>query len=105
MRTVHVLNAQRLLEINRLELAVGLHADSDREGSPFAEIAISTVLAAPICTSTAFCPYEWAHSSSAARLGIVSVEPWSSISWRRLKSVRVRVTLSRVVPMNSAISS
>ncbi len=49
--------------------------------------------------------YALTQPSSASTLGIVRVEPCSSMSLRRLKSLKVRVTLSRVVPTNSAISS
>ena len=36
-------------------------------------------------------------------LGMDTIEPFDSTSSLRLKSANVRLTLSRVVPMNSAI--
>src|SRR5262249_52705545 len=49
--------------------------------------------------------YTCAYVSRAARSGIVMVDPWIETRCRTLKSLSVRVTVSRVVPMNSAISS
>jgi hypothetical protein len=42
--------------------------------------------------------------SSAARFAMVRVEPCSVTRFRVLNSLKIRVTVSRVVPRNSAIS-
>lgn len=42
--------------------------------------------------------------SSAARFAIVSVEPWKVTRFLVLNALSVRVTVSRLVPRNSAIS-